>query len=286
MGDRDDNVEFGRLARRTAVVTGASSGIGRAIALELAAAGADVLIHARARSEFAGEVADRVRSMGRRSGVVLVDLADGDQYRELVDEAWNWSADVDIWVNNAGADVLTGPRADWSFEQKLEYLWQVDVRATIGLSRLVGQRMRERARSELARGLEDGPPGRHCLLNLGWDQAEQGMGGDSGEMFAAVKAAVMAFTKSLARSLAPYVRVNCLAPGWIRTAWGETASAYWQERARDESLLGRWGTPEDVARAARFLASSAADFVTGQVWHVNGGHRARGDEWATGPDGE
>ena len=94
--------------------------------------------------------------------------------------------------------------------------------------------------------------GAGVIVNIGWDQAEHGMAGDSGEMFAATKGAVMAFTKSLARSLAPEVRVNCLAPGWIKTAWGEQASEYWQERASGESLLGRWGTPEDVAARGAF----------------------------------
>jgi 3-oxoacyl-[acyl-carrier protein] reductase len=68
------------------------------------------------------------------------------------------------------------------------------------------------------------------------------------------------------------VRVNCLAPGWIKTAWGEQASDAWQQRAKSESLLQRWGTPEDVAHAARFLVSPAAAFITGQVIAVNGGH--------------
>jgi 3-oxoacyl-[acyl-carrier protein] reductase len=106
---------------------------------------------------------------------------------------------------------------------------------------------------------------------MGWDQAETGMESDSGQLFAAAKGAVMAFTKSLALTLAPEVRVNCLAPGWIKTAWGETASQTWQERAVRESPLERWGTPEDVARAARWLASPAADFLTGQIIRVNGG---------------
>ena len=67
--------------------------------------------------------------------------------------------------------------------------------------------------------------------------------------------------------------MNCLAPGWIRTAWGEKASDYWQERATRRVARGRWGTPEDVARAAAFLASPAADFITGQMLPVNGGFR-------------
>jgi 3-oxoacyl-[acyl-carrier protein] reductase len=92
-------------------------------------------------------------------------------------------------------------------------------------------------------------------------------------MFAAIKGAVMAFTRSLAQSLAPEVRVNCLAPGWIRTAWAEKASDYWQNRAKRQALRNRWGTPEDVARTAAFLASPAADFITGQVIPINGGFR-------------
>jgi 3-oxoacyl-[acyl-carrier protein] reductase len=109
------------------------------------------------------------------------------------------------------------------------------------------------------------------ILNMGWDQADTGMEGDSGQLFGATKAAVMAFTKSLALSLAPQVRVNCLAPGWIRTAWGEHASAKWQERVRRETPLGRWGTPEDVARVARWLVSPHASYITGQIVRINGG---------------
>ena len=179
--------------------------------------------------------------------------------------AWNWHDGVDLWVNAAGVDVLTGPAANWSFEEKLQLLWTVDVKATIQLSRDIGQRMQSQARHR-----------NYSILNIGWDQAETGMGGESGEMFAAVKGAVMAFTKSLAKSLAPDVRVNCLAPGWIKTAWGDNASEYWQRRACQESLLGRWGTPRDIGHAAQFLLSPAASFVTGQVIAVNGGFNSSG----------
>ncbi len=246
-----------QLAGLTAVVTGSSSGIGRAIVLELAVAGAHCLVHARASRSAAEAVADEVRVQGVEAHVLLCDLADATTHAPLVERAWNWRGPVDIWVNNAGADVLTGEAASWSFERKLEQLWRVDVTATMNLSRAIGARMRARSAG--------------TIINIGWDQAEHGMAGDSGQLFAAAKGAVMAFSRSLARSLAPEVRVNCVAPGWIQTKWGATASQDWQDRAKNESLLARWGTPEDVASVVRFLSSPAAAFVNAQTIAVNGG---------------
>jgi 3-oxoacyl-[acyl-carrier protein] reductase len=81
----------------------------------------------------------------------------------------------------------------------------------------------------------------------------------------------MGFSRSLAVSLAPSVRVNCIAPGWIKTAWGSTASEGWQQRVMSETPLGRWGLPEDIAKLARFLASDDASYMTGQVINCNGG---------------
>src|SRR6202020_2731828 len=120
-----------------------------------------------------------------------------------------------------------------AFDAKLAMLWSVDVAATIRLCRAIGRLMKAQ--------------GHGSIVTMGWDQAEIGMEGDSGELFAATKGAVMAFTRSLSLSLAPEVRVNALAPGWIKTAWGESASAAWQERALRETPLARWGTPDDVA---------------------------------------
>ncbi|MEX2139726.1 MAG: SDR family oxidoreductase [Pirellulales bacterium] len=242
---------------KTAVVTGSSSGIGRATALRLAEAGAHVLVHARANREGAVEVDNAIHERGVQSTVVLADLARVEEQDRFATDAWNWRGGVDILVNNAGADTLTGEAAQWTYEQKLEALWQVDVVASIRLTRLIGWQMKQR--------------GRGAIVNIGWDQVEYGMAGDSGELFAATKGAVMAFTRSAAQSLAPQVRVNCVAPGWIKTSWGERASQPWQERAVAESLLARWGTPDDVAAAVEFLVGPAADFITGQILPVNGG---------------
>jgi 2-amino-4-hydroxy-6-hydroxymethyldihydropteridine diphosphokinase len=244
------------LAGLRALVTGSTGGIGRAIALQLAAAGADVVVHGR-RESAAGEVCNQLRGAGVRSQVILADLREPAECDRLVEHAWQEWGGLDIWINNAGADILTGEAAHWPFERKLQELLAVDLIATSRLSRDVGSRMKSQ--------------GHGVLLNMGWDQAETGMEGDSGQLFGAVKAAVIAFSKSLALDLAPEVRVNCLAPGWIRTAWGTNASEGWQRRVQRETPLGRWGRPEDIAAAARWLVSPAAAYITGQVIRVNGG---------------
>lgn len=250
------------LADRTIVITGSTRGIGRAMARELARAGAAVVVHGH-RSREAGEsLLAELLATGTRATALWADLADPAGRQALVEQSFAWTGRVDCWINNAGVDVLTGPAARWSFAEKLSALWQLDVVATLELSRAVGRRMQAQ--------------GAGSIINVGWDQAAWGMAGDSGELFATSKGAIMAMTKSLALSLAPQVRVNCLAPGWIRTAWGESAPAEWQARARRESLAGRWGEPDDVARAARFLASPDASYLSGQVLAVNGGFRPPG----------
>ena len=240
-----------------AAVLGSTSGIGREVALTLSEAGADVIVHGRSSLDAAERVAAEARSLGVRAHVLMADLADRGAGDRFAEEAWDLWGGLDAWLQIAGADTLTGPDAKLSFDEKLDRLWAVDVVATIRLARAIGQRMKSR--------------GGGSIVTMGWDQAETGMAGDSGELFAATKGAIMAFTRSLALSLAPSVRVNVLAPGWIKTAWGASASPAWQDRVLREVPLARWGTPEDIARAARFLVGPDASFLTGQVLRINGG---------------
>jgi 2-amino-4-hydroxy-6-hydroxymethyldihydropteridine diphosphokinase len=245
------------LAGLRILVTGSTSGIGRAIALELAAGGADVLIHGRHHHSGVEALAQAVRIRGGRCQLLLADLRESEQCQRLAEEGWACWNGLDAWINNAGADTLTGEAADWSFERKLEELLRVDVTATVQMARTIGARMKAGAGG--------------VIVNMGWDQAETGMEGDSGELFGLTKGAIMAFSRSLALSLAPQVRVHCLAPGWIRTKWGETASETWQERVRKETPLQRWGIPQDVAATVRWLVAPAASYLTGQIVRVNGG---------------
>lgn len=247
------------LRGKVAAVTGAASGIGRAIALQLARQGASLVLHTRSNDHGLRETANLAQAIRPQIAVELLfeDFQDPQQQDRFCQQAWDWNGGIDILVNNAGVDVLTGDAAQLTFEEKLELVYRVDVVSTIRIARTLGARMKA-------------IPG-SSIVNIGWDQATHGMEGDSGEMFAVSKGAIMAFSKSLAKSLAPNVRVNCVAPGWIQTAWGEDSSDYWQSRAQRESLVQTWGKPEDVAAAVGFLVSPAARFVNGQVVPVNGG---------------
>ena len=245
------------LRGKTAVITGSTSGIGRSIALAFARGGADVVVHGR-RADAAGEVAAAIRDLGRQAAVVLAEVASPDEVERLVDEAWQAFGRVDVWVNNAGADILTGGALHQPFADRLQVLLDVDVRGALLCSHLAGQRMKAQGGGQ--------------IINVGWDQAlTGGVGTESGQLFAASKAAVIGFSKALARGLAPSVRVNVVSPGWIETEWGETVNRELYERVRRQTPLARWGRPDDIAAAALFLASDEAAFLTGQVLNVNGG---------------
>jgi 3-oxoacyl-[acyl-carrier protein] reductase len=241
------------LAGLRTVVTGASSGIGRAIATAFAGAGARVGIGFCHSLQDAQALADQ---LGPIHALLRADLSTGEGCSSVVRDAFAAFENIDVWVNNAGADVLTGEARHWPPERKLDALLELDLKGTIRCSRLVAGRMR--------------PGG--SILNIGWDHATaDGMAGENPELFAAVKAGVLGFSRSFARSVAPDVRVNVLCPGWIETAFGAGVERAFYEEVAAGTPLRRWGRPEDVAGAAVWLSSPAAAFVTGQAVNVNGG---------------
>ena len=247
-----------RLQGRTAVITGASSGIGAATARLFAAEGAKVVINYRSSRERAQSVADSIREAGGCAFAVQGDVSDPGQVRELVARALSHLGHFDIWCNFAGADILTGEGAGLSALEKLDRLISVDLRGTILCSWEVAELMHAR--------------GSGAIVNMSWDLVLHGMEGVNPQMFAAVKGGVMSFSKCLSRHYAPQVRVNDVAPGWIETAFAreEMRQEYYRD-VIEKTPLKRFGQPEEVARAALFLASDEAAFITGQTLRVNGG---------------
>src|SRR5437879_13829387 len=260
-GGQDAAAQTFSLGGRVALVTGASSGIGRAIALAYAAAGADVVLTYRGNRRGAEETAAQARAAGRRAEPLQADIAEGRDVDALADAVRRAFGRVDVWVNNAGADILTGEAARVSWAEKLDRLLAVDLRGTV-------------LASWQAVALMRGQPAGGVILNVSWDHVlAGGTKGGYAEVFCAAKGGVYAFSRARARSVAPHIRVNVLGPGWIETAYGESLDPTVKERITRSIPLSRWGTPQDVAHAAVYLASDAASYVTGQMLMINGGDR-------------
>lgn len=245
------------LRDKAMLVTGASSGIGRAIAVAAARAGALLAITYRRNRAGAEETASLIKEAGSTGQIFQLDLAQGGSVEKLVTQL-HGRVELDAWVNNAGADILTGDGKTLTREQKLDAVLHVDLRGTVLASWAAADYFGARRRNGV-------------IINMSWDHVLSGMAGENPVIYSAAKGGIHAFSKSLARDLAPSIRVNVIAPGFIDTAFGDEASAEWRAHVERVTPLGRWGTPEDVAQAAVYLASDAAAFVTGQALLVNGG---------------
>ena len=247
-----------RLEHKTAVVTGASSGIGRAIALAYAGEGADVVVNYRRSRQRAEALVEEIKALGVRAFAIQADVANKQDIDKLIVESMKALGRIDIWVNNAGADILTGDGAELDLHAKLEQLIEVDLKGTIHACWAIAPLMKQ--------------AGRGVIINTSWDLAIHGFEGSNPQIFAATKAGILGFSRSFALSAAPEVRVNTLAPGWIHTAFAEQdmENDYFKARI-SEIPLQRFGKPEDVAEAAVYLASDDAVYVTGEVLNINGG---------------
>ncbi|MFZ5622881.1 MAG: SDR family NAD(P)-dependent oxidoreductase [Gemmatimonadota bacterium] len=246
------------LAGKIVVVTGGSSGIGRAIALAAARAGADVVLTWVRNAAGAESTAAGVRQLGRSAWVTQADVGDEASVAGLAEFVRRECERADVWINNAGADILTGQGAQLTRNAKLDLLLRVDLKGTMLASWAAAELMRSQ-------------PAGGVIINMSWDHVLTGMPGTNPELFAAAKGGVLAFSKALARSVAPHVRVNILGPGWIETAFGANLDDEHRAEVAAGTPLRRWGTPEDVAGVAVFLASDAAQFMTGQFVMINGG---------------
>jgi 3-oxoacyl-[acyl-carrier protein] reductase len=245
------------LEQKIVLVTGASSGIGQAIALRCARAGADLAITYRRNREGAEATAQQIRSIGQRAEVLQLDVSRPEEVDALGGRLKAAFGIVDVWINNAGADILTGEAGQMPRLDKLDLVLAVDLRGTIIASWAAVDLMRAQ--------------GGGVIINMAWDHISLGMKGENPGLYSAAKGGIASFSKSLARDVAPDIRVNILAPGFIETAFGEGANPRFRQQVIEMTPLARWGTPDDVAAAAVFLASDEAAFLTGQMIAVNGG---------------
>jgi NAD(P)-dependent dehydrogenase (short-subunit alcohol dehydrogenase family) len=242
---------------KVALVTGGSKGIGRAIALSLAEAGADVAVAARG-AEALEKTAGEIEHLGRRSLGVPTDMSDPEQVEALVRRTTDELGGPDILVNNAGAapflSTLDSIRLD-GFEKYFRINFMSAVYAT-----------RAAAPALTSRGAAASVVN---VASVAGYVASPGL-----TYYASAKAALISFTKTVAQEWASFgVRVNAIAPGWVETEMnaGAREDPSFYEGIRAMIPMGRWGRAEEIAAVARFLASDAASFMTGSVVVVDGG---------------
>jgi 3-oxoacyl-[acyl-carrier protein] reductase len=239
---------------QVAVVTGGSRGIGRAIAMGLAAAGAEVVVNYLTNTAAAEETVQLVAEAGGRASALAFDVGDADAARDGIQEVVDRTGRLDILVNNAGLSV------DALLLRVKDEDWQRVLRTNLsGTLYCTKAAVRSMVRSRYGR-----------VVNLTSVVAEMGNAGQT--TYAAVKAGIVGFTKSLARELASRgVTANAVAPGFVETDM--TRALTEEQKAVYTTLIpvGRIATAEEVAAAVTFLASPAAGYITGHVLHVNGG---------------
>ena len=247
-----------RLEHKTVVITGASSGIGESIATTFAREGAHVVVNYNNSKAKAEQIVRQINGGGGQAVAIRANVADPKDVSFLIDEALSELGQVDIWVNNAGADILTGKGAELSEQEKLQSLIDIDLKGTIHCCWGIVPVMEQ--------------AGHGVIINMTWDLAIHGFQGRNPQMFAAAKAGVIGFSQSLAKTVAPDIRVNLVAPGWIETVFAKERmeTTYYQARI-SEIPLKRFGQAQDVANAALYLASDEAAYITGQIFNINGG---------------
>ncbi len=243
-----------QLKGKTAVVTGGSRGIGRAIALQLAANEANVIVNYTSNSEAAHSVVREIEAMGVSGMAVKADVSKGEEVENLVNEVLNTFGSIDILVNNAGInrDNLIIRMTEQEFDDVINTNLKGAFICTKSVSRVMIKQKSGK------------------IINV---SSVVGIIGNSGQSnYAAAKAGLIGFTKSMAKELAKRgINVNAVAPGFIETDMTSKLPEKVKEEFLNNIPLKRTGKPEDIAKAVLFLASEYSDYITGQVINIDGG---------------
>lgn len=242
------------LQGKVALVTGASRGIGRAIAIALAEAGADVAVNYSGSEDAAGEVVRHIESLGRRAVKLKANVAVAAEVEEMVKQTLEQFERLDILVNNAGItrDNLIMRMKEEEFDQVIA----TNLKGVFNCIKAVTRPMMKQRSGK--------------IINI---SSVVGALGNAGQAnYVAAKAGVIGLTKSAARELASRnIAVNAVAPGFIETDMTDKLTAEQKEGMLAQIPFARLGQPEDIARVVRFLASDEASYMTGQTIHVDGG---------------
>lgn len=244
---------MGQLDGKIALVTGAARGIGQAIALKLAAEGADLAL-CDVQADWLAETAGKVAALGRRAECIAVDVSKAAQVQAAVEQAEKAFGRIDILVNNAGItrDTFLVRMSEEDWDQVLD----INLKGAFLFTKAAARGMMKQRRG--------------AIVNVA---SIIGLIGNAGQCnYSASKAGLIALTKSVARELASRgIRANAVAPGFIQTRMTDQLTDELKKKMLDAIPLGRFGQPEDVANVVMYLASDAASYVTGQVLTVCGG---------------
>lgn len=242
------------LLDKTAIVTGGSRGIGKAIALKLAEKGANIVVNYTSNSSKAEEVVNEIKKMGKEAMAVKADVSNPDDVKNLIKETEKKFSSIDILINNAGITrdtlLIRMKEDDW------DKVMSVNLKGTFLCTKLVGKKMMKQRSGN--------------IVNIA---SVVGIIGNAGQAnYSASKAGIIGFTKSTAKELSSRgINVNAVAPGFIETEMTKKLSEEVVQNYAKNIPLGKMGKPEDVANVVSFLCSQESSYITGQVINVDGG---------------